>query len=166
MPSHGLATKWVRSVVEYIIPAKEYRMSITLSLGSRLVAATLRHRAVQVAAVLWIIANAVLLLLANGALPFDRPALAGTPFAQQFAMPTLGLIEVFILMAVVYALTSRREIPDIAARAPERRQAARETVWLISYAALGQAGGWIVGPAFGYRPFSFHIAGTLVGCSV
>ena len=141
-------------------------MSITLSLGSRLVAATLRQRAVQVAAVLWIIANAVLLLLANGALPFDRPALAGTPFAQQVALPTLGLIEVFILMAVVYALTSRREIPDIAARAPERRQAARETVWLISYAALGQAGGWIVGPAFGYRPFSFHIAGTLVGCSV
>jgi hypothetical protein len=30
---------------------------------------------------------------------------------------------------------------------------------------LGQAGGWIVGPELGYRPFSFHLAGTLVGCS-
>src|SRR5262249_8016330 len=155
----------VRAWYKCVIHATErYRMSTTLSLGSRFVAATVRHPAVQVAAFLWIIANAVLLLLANGVLPFDRPALAGTPFPQQVALPTLGLIEVFILMAMVYALTSRREIPDIAARAPERRQAAQETIWLIIYAALGQAGGWIVGPAFGYRPFSFHIAGTLVGC--
>jgi hypothetical protein len=67
---------------------------------------------------------------------------------------------------VVYVLTGRRVIPDLAARAPERAQAARETVLLIGYAGLGQLGGWLVGPALGYRPFSFHIAGTLVGCSV
>jgi hypothetical protein len=30
---------------------------------------------------------------------------------------------------------------------------------------LGQVGGWIVGPALGYRPFSFHLAGSMVGCS-
>src|SRR5215831_8497182 len=96
--------------------SERYRMSTTLTFGSRLVAVTVRHPAVQVAAVLWIIANAVLLLLANGVLPFDRPALADTPFVQQVALPSLGLIEVFILMAVVCALTSRREIPDIAAR--------------------------------------------------
>ncbi|MBN9508916.1 MAG: hypothetical protein J0I21_07320 [Alphaproteobacteria bacterium] len=107
-----------------------------------------------------------MLLLADGTLPFDRPALAQVPFAQQVAFPTLGLIEVFLLMALVYGLTRRRIVPDLAARAPARRQAARETVWLLAYAALGQAGGWVLGPALGYRPFSFHIAGTLVGCSV
>jgi hypothetical protein len=37
---------------------------------------------------------------------------------------------------------------------------------VLGYAALGQVGGWLVGPALGYRPFSFHIAGTVVGCSV
>jgi hypothetical protein len=37
---------------------------------------------------------------------------------------------------------------------------------LLGYAGLGQVGGWIVGPALGYPPFSFHIAGTVVGCSV
>ena len=37
---------------------------------------------------------------------------------------------------------------------------------LIGYAALGQVGGWILGPALGYRAFSFHIAGTVFGCSV
>lgn len=26
-------------------------------------------------------------------------------------------------------------------------------------------GGWIVGPALGYRPFSFHIAGSVFGCT-
>jgi hypothetical protein len=31
---------------------------------------------------------------------------------------------------------------------------------------LGQIGGWIVGPALGYRAFSFHIAGSVFGCSV
>jgi hypothetical protein len=29
----------------------------------------------------------------------------------------------------------------------------------------GQVGGWFLGPALGLRPFSFHLAGTLVGCS-
>jgi hypothetical protein len=136
------------------------------SLPSRLLRNTVLHPAVQVAVALWLVANAVVLWLANGALPFDRPALAALSFGQQVALPSLGLIEVFALMAVVYFLTRRREIPDLAARAPERPRAARETALLLGYAGLGQAGGWIVGPALGYRPFSFHVAGTLVGCSV
>ncbi len=37
--------------------------------------------------------------------------------------------------------------------------------WWCGYAALGQAGGWILGPALGFRAFSFHIAGTVFGCS-
>ncbi len=105
-------------------------------------------------------------LLARGVLPFDRPALAKLSFGRQVAFPSLGLLEVFALMAVVYWLTRRREIPDLAARAPGRPQAARETTLLLTYAAVGQVGGWVVGPALGYRPFSFHVAGTLVGCSV
>lgn len=137
----------------------------TSSFRHRLIASTVQHPAVQVATAVWATATAAVVLLANGALPFDRPALANMTFFQQVALPTLGLVEVFVLMAVVYALTSRRAIPDVAARAPARRQAARETAWLIGYAGLGQIGGWLVGPALGYRPFSFHIAGTLVGCS-
>ena len=83
--------------------------------------------AVQVAALLWVVANVAALLLANGVLPFDRPAFAAMPFAQQMALPTLGLIEVFLLMAVVFVVTGRRVIPDLAARAPPRVQAVRET---------------------------------------
>ena len=136
-----------------------------VSWAGRFIHNVLLRPAVLVAAILWIVANVVVLLLANGRLPFDRPALASMSFAQQVALPSLGLVEVSLLMTVVYALTSRRVIPDIAARAPERSQAARETAALLGYAGLGQIGGWLLGPALGYRSFSFHIAGTLVGCS-
>jgi hypothetical protein len=136
-----------------------------LSWSGRLIHNVLLRPAVLVAAVLWIVANVVVLLLANGRLPFDRPALASMSFAQQVALPSLGLVEVSVLGILVYALTSRRVIPDMAARAPERSQAAKETAALLAYAGLGQVGGWLLGPALGYRSFSFHIAGTLVGCS-
>jgi hypothetical protein len=136
------------------------------SLLRQLVRNTVLHPAVQIAAVLWVIANIAVLWLAQGNLPFDRPALAGMSFAQQVALPSLGLLEIFALMGVVYALTARRVIPDLSARAPEHRQAGRETASLLCYAALGQVGGWLVGPVLGFRPFSFHIAGTVVGCSI
>src|SRR5579863_5182682 len=90
------------------------------SLPRRLIREVLFRPAVLVAALLWIAANVVVLLLADGRLPFDRPALAGLPFAQQVALPSVGLIEVFVLMTLTYFLTRRRVIPDIAARAPER----------------------------------------------
>jgi hypothetical protein len=138
----------------------------TSSFRQRLIANTVRHPAAQMSAAVWATATVAVLVLANGVLPFDRPALAEMTFFQQVALPSLGLVEVFVLMGVVYALTSRRAIPDVAARAPARRQAGRETAALLGYAGLGQIGGWFVGPALGYRPFSFHIAGTLVGCSV
>ena len=133
--------------------------------GARFARATFLNPLVIVALVLWIAANAAVLILAGGHLPFDRPAVAGLPFAVQVAVPTVGFIEIFGLMGVVYWLTRKRAIPDLAARTPARAVAARETAALLAYAMLGQAGGWLVGPALGYRPFSFHIAGTLFGCS-
>lgn len=117
------------------------------------------------AAAFWIIATALAWWLAQGFLPFDTPALAGFPFAQRMLAPSIGMIEVFVLMLIACWLTRRRRVPDIAARAPDHATARRETVMLLGYAMLAQAGGWVLGPAFGYRAFSFHIAGTLVGCS-
>lgn len=145
--------------------SRGYRPEAHLIIG-RFVRNTALHPAVQIATVLWIGAIVAVLLLANGRLPFDRPALTGLSFAQQVALPNLGLIEIFGLMAVIYGLTARRVIPDLAARAPARRRAARETACLLGYAGVGQAGGWLLGPILGYRPFSFHIAGTVVGCAV
>ncbi|MGH7842365.1 MAG: hypothetical protein ACREQT_12710 [Candidatus Binataceae bacterium] len=130
-----------------------------------LVRNTIREPSVQIALGAWIIANVLVWILARGVLPFDRPALLHKSFALQMALPSLGMIEIFMLMGVIYFLTRRRLSPDLAARAPEPRIAARETARLLIYAALGEAGGWMLGPALGYRPFSFHIAGTLYGSS-
>jgi len=120
---------------------------------------------VQSAVVLWVVGYIVVLWLAQGSLPFDRPAVAALPFAVQMAAPTIGMIEIFGLMLVAFLLTRKRTIPDMAARAPEVGVARRETVLILAYAALGQIGGWIVGPALGFRPFSFHVAGTVFGCA-
>ena len=127
--------------------------------------ATLLHPAFWLAVIVWLALNLAAVTLSGGVLPFDRPALAGLPFAAQMAAPTLGLLEIFVLMAIVYALTRSRARPDIAARAPARVRAAFETIGLLAYAMAGQVGGWYLGPALGLRPFSFHLAGTLVGCS-
>ena len=143
-PTHAAATPSLRSVLRAVVS----------------------HRGVQGAVALWIIGYVVVLWLARGSLPFDRPAVAQLPFAVQMAAPTVGLIEIFVLMVLAFLLTRKRVIPNMAARAPDRRVALRETVLVLAYAALGQVGGWIVGPALGYRPFSFHIAGAVFGCTV
>ena len=140
----------------------QWPQASTQSLGSVL-RAVVSHRGVQAAVALWVIGHVVALWLANGSLPFNRPAVAHLPFASQVAEPTVVLMEVFMLMVLTFLLTRKRDIPDMAARAPDRRVAWRETILVLAYAGLGQIGGWIVAPALGYRAFSFHIAGTVFG---
>jgi hypothetical protein len=152
-----------------IVGAKSHSPSSEPPAPSALIPALkviLENRALHAATALWVIAYLVVIELAHGTLPFDRPAVAQLPFALQMAAPSITLLEIFALMWLVFVLTRGRVTPDVAARAPDRPVALRETVLVIAYAAIGQVGGWIVGPALGYRPFSFHIAGTVFGCSV
>jgi len=133
---------------------------------SSVLRAVVNHRGVRIAVASWVVGYLVVLWLAHGSLPFDRPAVAHLPFASQMAQPIIGMIEILALMVVAFLLTRTRVIPDMAARAPERRVALRETVLVLAYAALGQVGAWIVGPVLGSRPFSFHLAGTLYGTTL
>ena len=126
----------------------------------------LSHRATHVAILVWVLANAAAYWLASGSIPFDMPPMHDVPFGTRMLIPTISLIEVFALMGIAFWITRKRDIPDMAARAPERSLAARETIQLIAYVALAQVGGWILGPLLGYRAFSFHIAGTLFGHSI
>jgi hypothetical protein len=96
----------------------------TQSLGSVL-QSTASHRGVQSAVALWFAGYVVVLWLGQGLLPFARPAVAQLPFALQIAAPTIGLVEIFLLMLVAFVLTRKRVIPDIAARARSSGRGAR-----------------------------------------
>jgi hypothetical protein len=128
-----------------------------------LVGQLLRHRSVQIVIAVWLLANVAVVVVAGGRLPFDRPAVADKPFASQLIFANLGLVEVLLLIALTWYLTRRRQIPDMAARAPGRDLARRETLGLIGYGVLVQAGGALLGTALGWRPISFHLAGTIYG---
>ena len=75
------------------------------TLGSQL-GAILDHRGVQTAFGLWILGYGVVLWLAHGSLPFDRPAVAMLPFAMQLAAPSLTMLEIFVLMALTFWVAS------------------------------------------------------------
>src|SRR5580698_5954227 len=95
------------------------------------IGAVVRHRGVQLAAVLWIGSTLAVLWLAHGSLPFNRPAVAKLPFGAQVLGPTIALVEVFVLMVGAFVVTRARQIPDMAARAPDHSIAMRETLLLI-----------------------------------
>jgi uncharacterized membrane protein len=122
----------------------------------------LAERSVRVTLVVWLLANVVILLLARGHLPFHRPSVPAQPVGPQLVMANLALVEV-LLIALVYWLTRRRVVPDLAGRAPERAVALRETLSLVAYGILGLIGGFVLGRAMGWHPISFHIVGTLYG---
>lgn len=120
---------------------------------------------IAIAGVAWLLLNLAIIQLAHGFLPFDRPNLAGVPFVWQVAMPSIALVEQLMLMGLTGWLNRKRSVDTIAARTPDKATAGREVGLVLLYAMAAQAGGWLVGPALGFRPFSFHLAGTLVGCS-
>jgi hypothetical protein len=119
-----------------------------------------RQRSVQLTILGWIAANALVLLVAREVLPFDW---ADRSVSGRLVGVNLALLEVLVLMAVVYALTRRRNLPALAERAPARPEARRETLLLLAYGVLGLLGGFAIGRALGWHPFGFHLAGTLYG---
>jgi len=129
----------------------------------RLLKGLLRQRSVQIAIGGWAVCNLVILTLAGAALPFDRPLLAGRSVTQQVVGANIALLEVLLLIGVTYLLTRSRTKPDLAARAPDRALARRETLLLLGYGVLGQIGGLLLAHLFGWHPFGFHLAGTLYG---
>src|SRR5215470_18560789 len=88
----------------------------------------LAEPSVRITLLAWLAANVAVVLLARGHLPFQRPAVAGRSYLGQLLAPNVAMLEVLGLIAVAFALTRKRVIPDVAARAPARAIAARETL--------------------------------------
>ncbi|MFF5522548.1 hypothetical protein [Streptomyces coeruleorubidus] len=123
----------------------------------------LRSRAVWAAVLGWSAVNALVLAVAGDRLPFAWPSSTGTTTADHLLEANIGLLEVLVLMGLVHLLTRRRPRPDLAARAPERSRALRETLLLLAYGAAGLALGHVLARSLGWHPFGFHLAGTLYG---
>lgn len=123
----------------------------------------LRSPAVWAAAVGWAAACTLVLTVAGDRLPFEWASSTGRRTADHLLEANAGLAEVLLLMALVCLLTRRRSRPDVAARAPERALALRETLLLLTYGAAGLTLGYVLARTLGWHPFGFHLAGTLYG---
>lgn len=122
----------------------------------------LRRRSVQLALAGWAVANVLLLMLPGGRLPFHAPSLTQAPPATAVLSADAMFVEVFALMVVVHLLTRRRSVPDLAARAPARPLARTETLAVLAYGVLAMTGGYLLGRAFGWHAFSFHLDNMVI----
>jgi hypothetical protein len=123
----------------------------------------LRRRSVHLAALGWIAANALVLAVAGDALPFDWPNVATRTPGGHLVDANLVLVELLLLTALTYWITRKRTLPNMADRAPERRVAARETLFLLLYGAGGLGLGFILARVAGWHPFGLHLAGSIYG---
>ena len=116
----------------------------------------------RIALAAWAAMNAALIALGGGHLPFHATKLADQPAAGTVLQTNAMFLEVFALMGVVHLLTRRRPVVDVAARSPERRLAAQETALVLAYGVLAMVGGYLVGTAFGWHAFGFHLDGMVI----
>ncbi len=133
--------------------------------GGSWFASMLRQRSFQIALALWVAASFAVFPLSGGKLPFNRPALANLSVSFQVIAPTVVLGVMFLQMGVVYLLTRRRTIPDMASRAPADALARRE-VWLLwAYGALVLLVGRWIGLRFFGEGIGLHLNGSLFGAT-
>ncbi|MGO8971698.1 MAG: hypothetical protein ACLQDQ_19235 [Myxococcaceae bacterium] len=118
----------------------------------------------QIAIAFWVVASfAVFPLCADGKFPLNRPALANLSLRMQVIAPIVGAAFVFLQMGVVYFLTRRRTVPDMAERAPAQGLARREVLLLWVYgASVLFAGRWLGLRLFG-EAMGLHLNGALFG---
>src|SRR5829696_6845031 len=122
-------------------------------------------RSVQVVTAFWVLATiAVFLIVGDGELPFgERPSFEGVLLAGEVINGWANLGIALILIGVTFLVTRGRDVPNMAARAPEKTVALAETAALVGYGVLVQFGGLLLGRAVGDHAISLHMHGTLYG---
>jgi hypothetical protein len=123
----------------------------------------LRDRFVQLGIAIWVLFSAAIPFLARGTIPFDRPMVAGLSYRAQVIAEIVSPSFSFLVSAVAWLLTRRRIVPDIAARAPERSVALRETVGALAYGAVVLAAGCFIGRLFENHAIASHLTGSMFG---
>jgi hypothetical protein len=104
-----------------------------------------RQWSLLVAAIAWIACIAATYPLSHGALPFNRPSISALSFRAQITYQVFQPVVFFLFLAVIYWLTRRRAVPDMASRAPARGIAVRETLFMWLYGAAVLSVGQLIG---------------------
>jgi hypothetical protein len=123
-----------------------------------------RNPVVWIGILIWITFSAAIPLLTGGTVPFDQPMFAHMPYRARVGYEVIGPAIAFIFIGLTYALT-RRRVVDVAARAPERSIALRETVALLVYGGVVLIGGILLGRLLGTHRLGLHLAGSMFGLS-
>jgi hypothetical protein len=122
-----------------------------------------RERSLYVAVIAWIACLCAIYPLSRGVLPFNRPNISALTFSQQMVYQVFQPLVFFLFLAVIYWLTRRRALPDMAGRAPDRAKTVRETLlmWLYGAAVLGA--GQLIGLKVFGQGIGLHPNGSLFG---
>jgi len=120
-------------------------------------------RSILVTIGLWALGTLAIFLLSQGTLPFHQPLYQAK--GSSYLGPIIGsestLFIALAMIGLIYLVTARRVVPDMAARAPAVTVARAETLWLVGYGIVALIGGALLGHAVGHDVISLHMPGTL-----
>jgi hypothetical protein len=102
--------------------------------------------------------------LCHGTMPLPIGPHPGEPAAMVISS-SIALLTMVLEIGLVALITRRRALPDLAARAPERSVALRETIALWLYGALVLLAGRFIGLYFFGEAIAMHLNGSLVGAT-
>jgi hypothetical protein len=124
-----------------------------------------RERSLYFALVIWVACICAIYPMSGGVLPFNRPNIRTLSFRQQMVYQVFQPLVFFIFLAVIYWLTRRRAIPDMAQRAPDRARAGRETLLMWTYGVMVLGAGQIAGSKLFGEGIGLHLNGSLFGAT-
>jgi len=124
----------------------------------------IRQRSFQIALALWLLISVAAELLCHGTMPLPIGPHPDKPAAMVISS-SIALLFLVLEIGLVSLITRRRALPDLAARAPERGIALRETIALWLYGALVLLIGRFIGLHFFSESIAMHLNGSLVGAT-
>lgn len=92
-----------------------------------------------------------------------RQLLAGSSVHDVLLNQVIQIVWALFLIVVIYFMTRKREIPNIAERAPEKKIALREVIMFLVYGGLVLVGGQWLGEILHIHGLGMHLHGSFFG---
>jgi hypothetical protein len=125
----------------------------------------IKQPSIGIALGLWVLFSVAAIALSGGHIPLEIPGVNAAPPMNTVIRSSVNLIILLLLMGLVALIARRRAVPDLAGRAPERRLALRETIWMWVYGAIVLLAGQAAGRHFFGEGIGLHLNGSLFGAT-